>query len=258
MLEVGDAEIVGYAYGVIDSPMVVVFCHGIPGGPRIPGDRGYAELAELFSSRGLSALFFNFRGVGESGGSFSFSGWCQDLEAVIEYAASDLAPRVVLVGFSGGAVVSAKVAAVDRLGAIDKVVLAACPAGFSDRKYAKALAEVIKQSHEMGALKAIGYRTEDEMVEDIELHDPLRWVGRIEGKPVLIIHGACDELVPLECAHALFRAANQPKRLEIVPKAPHKLRLSREAVETIYEWVVSQAKPSSVSLGRCRACWLSP
>ncbi len=242
VIRVGDAEVVGYAYRVIDSSLAIVFCHGIPGGPRIPGDRGYAELAELFSSRGLSALIFNFRGVGESSGSFSFSGWCHDLEAIVEYAASALALRVVLVGFSGGAVVSAKVAAIDRLGVIDKVVLAACPAGFSDRKRAKALAEVIKQSHEIGALKAIEYRTENEMVEDIALHDPLRWVGRIKNKPVLIIHGACDELVPLECAHALFRAANQPKKLEIVPKAPHKLRLSREAVEAIYEWIVSRAK----------------
>ena len=39
--------------------------------------------------------------------------------------------------------------------------------------------------------------------------------------PLLILHGDGDELVPLAMAHRLFRAAQEPKRLYVIPGAGH-------------------------------------
>ncbi len=62
----------------------VIICHGIPGSgaARPADDPGYEKLAEDFASDGIAAVFFNFRGCGESGGDFDMMGWTWDLEAV--------------------------------------------------------------------------------------------------------------------------------------------------------------------------------
>ena len=39
--------------------------------------------------------------------------------------------------------------------------------------------------------------------------------------PILIIHGALDDLVPVEHGKALFQLANEPKTLKVFPKANH-------------------------------------
>jgi fermentation-respiration switch protein FrsA (DUF1100 family) len=39
--------------------------------------------------------------------------------------------------------------------------------------------------------------------------------------PVLILHGAQDEVIPVEMGKRVYDAANQPKRIEIFPQAAH-------------------------------------
>ena len=55
----------------------LVICHGIPGSgtARPQDDPGYEGLARDFSSLGIAAVIFNFRGCGDSGGDFDMMGW---------------------------------------------------------------------------------------------------------------------------------------------------------------------------------------
>ena len=39
--------------------------------------------------------------------------------------------------------------------------------------------------------------------------------------PVLILHGAQDEVIPVEMGKRLYQAANEPKRIEIFPDGVH-------------------------------------
>ena len=39
--------------------------------------------------------------------------------------------------------------------------------------------------------------------------------------PVLILHGEQDEVIPVEMGRRIFRAANEPKRIEIFPRGTH-------------------------------------
>ncbi|WP_431970744.1 alpha/beta hydrolase [Nocardia sp. bgisy134] len=48
----------------------------------------------------------------------------------------------------------------------------------------------------------------------------LRRIGRLAA-PVLIMHGDCDELLPVRNAERLYAAASGPKRLVVVPGAGH-------------------------------------
>jgi fermentation-respiration switch protein FrsA (DUF1100 family) len=50
---------------------------------------------------------------------------------------------------------------------------------------------------------------------------PVDSIGRIAPRPILIIHGQEDEVVPVQHAYLLFKAANEPKDLWLVPKARH-------------------------------------
>ena len=50
---------------------------------------------------------------------------------------------------------------------------------------------------------------------DIKRYD-IRQRVRAVRKPLLVMHGSADELVPVENAHRIYNAANAPKKLEIV------------------------------------------
>ena len=66
--------------------------------------------------------------------------------------------------------------------------------------------------------------------------DPVHWIGKLEPRPVLIMHGAADADAPVVEAHQLFRAARAPKELWIVPGAAH--RKIEEVAAEEYRWRV--------------------
>ncbi|MBN1149232.1 MAG: alpha/beta fold hydrolase [Anaerolineales bacterium] len=50
---------------------------------------------------------------------------------------------------------------------------------------------------------------------------PVEAIGLISPRPVLVVHGALDEIIPVENAYQLYEAANQPKELYILEAAGH-------------------------------------
>jgi fermentation-respiration switch protein FrsA (DUF1100 family) len=50
---------------------------------------------------------------------------------------------------------------------------------------------------------------------------PIDVIGRIAPRPIFLTHGTSDEIVPLRHAYTLFKAADEPKELWIVPGAHH-------------------------------------
>ena len=53
----------------------------------------------------------------------------------------------------------------------------------------------------------------DAVVAALDPLDPAKWVGRIAPRPVLIVHGDADDVVPPPTAQALFDAARDPKTM---------------------------------------------
>ena len=51
--------------------------------------------------------------------------------------------------------------------------------------------------------------------------DPVRAVGFIAPRGVLVIHGGRDATIPVEEAQALYRAARDPKEWWLIPEAEH-------------------------------------
>jgi len=216
----------------------VCICHGIPGTASKPDSGGYAELAQKFCAAGFVTLIFNFRGTGRSQGNFDILDWSCDLDAAIgllyDMEAVDRS-RISLMGFSGGAAVSIYVAAKDPR--ITSVVSLACPAVFifpEEHPHEN----VVNHFRNIGVIRDEGFpESIDKWFESFNTISPINSIAAISPRPLYLIHGDKDELVPVEHAYELYQKAKEPKEMNIIPGAGHQLRLEENAVESAMNWL---------------------
>jgi len=215
-------------------------CHGIPSGqPGSSGDRGYPGLAERFCAAGFVTLIFNFRGAGPSQGNLDMLGWTRDLKAAIDYLSSleqvDKS-RLCLLGSSAGATISVYVAANDPK--VSSVVTLACPAEFGFLTDKQQVRATIDHFRSIGVIRDKDFPPSvDGWLEGFNTVSALHWIDRISPRPILLIHGDKDDLVPVEHAHRLYEKAGEPKELVIIPGAGHRLRLEEKAITAALDWL---------------------
>jgi dipeptidyl aminopeptidase/acylaminoacyl peptidase len=217
-------------------------CHGIPAAPPDPTDRGYAVLAQRFCNAGFVTLIFNFRGTGRSGGNLDILGWTRDLQAALDFLYSRKEvdkTHFCLLGFSGGAAVSAYTTARDPR--VSTVAICACPADFRSLRQRQTPLDTIQRFRQFGAIRDRDFPPSiEEWQRGFETVSPIDWVDRISPRPLLLVHGDADELIPLEHAHRLYQKARQPKELKIIPGARHKMRLEKAAMDFVLDWLKAQ------------------
>jgi alpha/beta superfamily hydrolase len=214
-------------------------CHGIPAAPPNPTDRGYSLLAERFCQAGFITLIFNFRGTGRSEGNLDILGWSRDLRAAIDFLCNleevDKT-RSCLLGFSGGAAVAVYVAAQDPR--VCAVATCACPADFHSMSQKETPLDTVQRFRQIGAIRDNDFPPSIEDWQDgFETITPIDWIDKISPRPLLLVHGDADELIPLEHAERLYRKAEEPKELEIMPGAKHKMRLEESAMDFVLDWL---------------------
>lgn len=218
---------------------VLCICHGLPPGPRDPSDVGYQPLAQQFRDAGFAATIFNFRGVGGSEGDLDMAGWVRDLEAVIHHALSlprADSRRVNLLGFSAGAAISINAAAHDPR--IAAVAACACPADVRIASTEEKAREARAHFRDIGLVRNPGYPASiKQWMAGFHALSAIEWVHRLSPRPLLLVYGDRDELVPLRNARLLFERAGEPKHLRIIPGAGHRLRRDPRAVDSALEWL---------------------
>lgn len=217
----------------------VILCHGIPSGIVDPADGGYPLLAKTISDEGFAVFTFSFRGSGNSGGNFDIGGWARYLEAAIDYL-WDLdqigESQLSLVGFSAGASVSIYVAAQDKR--ISAVVSCAAPADFSAVYGSGKALMSLNYFRKIGIIRDPGFPASfEEWLNNFRKVNAVHSVADIAPRPLLIIHGGKDNVVPLDHARKLFEKASEPKQLVILEGADHRLRRNPQAVKTIIHWL---------------------
>jgi len=207
----------GWFIPAADPARAIIFCHGYSG--DCSPDLVYAP---LLHNAGYNLLLFDFRGHGASGGDFTSLVYFEraDVLAALDYLCARGITRVGLLGFSMGGAAALAAAPLSPL--VVGVI--------SDCTFAE-LWHVTRQAARRRGLpeplaSAVGWLIV--LVASIRLRanlfsaDPVRWIGKLAPRPVLIMHGAADADAPVAEAHQLFRAAREPKELWLVPGAAHR------------------------------------
>ena len=214
-------------------------CHGIPAAPPDPTDRGYTLLAQQFCHAGFVTLIFNFRGTGKSEGDLDILGWSHDLQAALDflYNLKEVDKNhFCLLGFSGGAAVSVYAAAHDPR--VSLVVTCACPADFRSLPERETPLDAIQRFRQIGAIRDRDFPPSiEEWERGFEIISPVKWIDKISPRPLLLVHGDADELIPQEHPRRLYQKAKEPKELKIIPGARHKMRLEEAAMDFVLDWL---------------------
>jgi len=223
----------------------IVFGHGYGGGL----DEHDFQHAAVLHRHGYRLLLFDFRGQGASGGHYRSMGAREQddmLGAIAFLQSSGLSDRLGAFGVSMGAVVAYIVAA--QRPEVRAVVGDSAFASWqgiirhgliAERGAPPFLATILAWLVTRLTALRLGFRAAQV--------DPVRFIGRISPRPVLIIHGAEDRQVPAEDARQLYAAAAEPKELWIVPGAGHTGSLAqapeeyvRRVVAFFNRWLVSE------------------
>ncbi|MBI4236254.1 MAG: alpha/beta fold hydrolase [Chloroflexi bacterium] len=228
----------------------LVVCHGVPAGPApaagaspLPEEGlSYPELAALGAARGFATLVFNFRGTGQSGGNFHPLGWARDLEAVLSWTWEQPevdVDRIAVLGSSMGAQVAICVTA--QRPEVAGLVAYASPARAGWRTLAR---EMVARFREIGIIRDPGYPPSLEAWRrEFDLLNPLEAIARIAPRPLLILQGEADTVVPPAEAHLLYDHAGDPKELVTLPGVGHHFRREPAAIEGALGWLERRFLP---------------
>jgi len=201
----------------------VLLAHGNAGNI---GDR--VLHAKLLADAGLDVFLFDYRGYGRSEGRPDEEGTYRDARAarhaLLRQPGVDGA-RIVYLGESiGGAVAVALAVEAPPLGLV--------------------LQSAFTSVKDMGRLH---YPFIPAAVVP-DAYPSLRRVAQLQA-PLLVIHGDRDDIVPVAHGRALFEAAPQPKRIEIVRGAGHNDLLDAMGASygaTIAEWARTLARAAAL------------
>jgi pimeloyl-ACP methyl ester carboxylesterase len=201
-----------------DRSLGIVVAHGFTQDWQAPGVRKVAKRLNRFGG----VIVFDFRGHGRSGGKSTLGDReINDLDMAIRYARELGYQRIVTIGFSMGASIVLRHAAL--IGGPDAVVSVSCPGRWYYRETLPMRRVHFAVEHRLGRLAAKAFlntRISHRRWDPVPM-PPAEAAARVAPTPLLIVHGDKDNFFPVEHAEQLFEAAHQPKELWIVPGYGH-------------------------------------
>lgn len=167
------------------------------------GNMGYRveEMVLIHRRLGVNQFIFDYRGYGRSAGKPSEQGIYRDARAALDYLRSrpDVLPeKIVYFGRSIGAAVAVELAT------------SSPPRGLV----------LVAPFTSLGDMAAVAYPWLPLRRLLGNRYNSLALLPRVQ-RPLLILHGDQDEIVPLSQSERLFQAANAPKSLKVLPGAGH-------------------------------------
>jgi putative redox protein len=218
----------------------VVLCHGYPsgvGGAAVAAET-LPELADRIATEmGWVALALAFRGCGGSAGCFSLQGWLDDLSAAVAHLAADeLVSGVWLIGFGTGGALSICAGADDP--SIKGVAALGAPADFDD--WASHPRRLLEHAKEIGLIADPAFPPSfDAWSRELRGMRATACVQRFAPRPLLVVHGSDDDLVPSFDARVLSDGHGSAE-LRIVNGAGHRLRHDPRAIAILLGWLDRQ------------------
>ncbi|WP_084557736.1 alpha/beta hydrolase [Hamadaea tsunoensis] len=216
-----------------------VVAHGFTGTWRKPATR---RAAAVFARYG-GVVTFDFRGHGRSaGGSTVGALEIHDLEAAVGWARELGYDKIVTVGFSMGASVVVRHAALVR--GVAAAVAVSGPARWYYRGTPPMRRVHLVIENPVGRMVSrvfLRTRIAGGGAWDPVPEAPFEVSGRIAPAPLLVVHGDADAYFPVEHAHQLYDAAEPPKELWIEAGFGHAENAAPpELLDRVAQWAVKQ------------------
>ncbi len=203
----------------------VIICHGFT---LFKEFKPLHHLAQTLASNGFASLRFDFSDCrGESGGR------CEDM--MVSHQVNDLisavnflekldyidSGRIGVAGHSLGGFTAIVTATTDKR--LKAVVSISSPARAETQNLFNESTE--KKWMDDGILNFNTYKKGHvklhySFMEDLKEYDGTKIIKEVH-VPIRLIHGQNDAIVPVENAEALYKNANQPKELMLIPDADH-------------------------------------
>lgn len=215
----------------------VVICHGLPAAPggAATAGRSYHVLADRIAvEMGWSALVLNYRGCGLSEGDFSLLGWVEDVRAAVAHVSARTRPTGVWVsGFGTGGAVAVRAAA--DTPSVRGVVSVGAPVDFSE--WAANADRLLRHSRETGIVRSDAFPPNDRAWRDqFAGFSTTEAADRLAPRPLLVVHGADDELVPPLDARAIADSHGAAD-LRIIAAGGHRLRYDPRCISLVLGWL---------------------
>jgi fermentation-respiration switch protein FrsA (DUF1100 family) len=213
----GGVSLSGWYIAAENSVQTIVVCSGANG--SLDAD---VHVAPWLHEAGFNVLLFNWRAHGKSEGEVVTLGFNEryDLIAAVQFARSKGAERVGALGFSmGGTVAIATAAVYEDINVVVAdspfvYVLSAVAGGLIERGVPEGLSFLLARLFVITAC----LRTRLNLF-DIDL---VRWIHRVAPRPLLLIFGERDVIVPKSEVDLIFARAGDPKEVWRVPEAAHR------------------------------------
>jgi uncharacterized protein len=218
----------------------VVICHGFPAGSGGGANsaRTYPELADRMANEmGWVALCFTYRGCGRSEGDFSLGGWLRDtLAAFDELHRHPKVGDVWAAGFGTGGALSICAAAIDER--VAGVATLGAPADFDD--WASHPRRLLDHAREQEAITTQNYPPSiEQWSRELREIRAVASAAKLAPRPLLIVHGADDDSVPVFDARVTSDAHGSAD-LRIIQGAGHQLRHDPRAIAVLLGWLERQ------------------
>ena len=185
------------------------------------------NLSSCLVGGGFTTLRFDFSGNGESEGKVedtTYTRMLGEIEVAISLLERHGIKKIGIAGHSMGAMLALLAGKADpRIGAVAFI------SGSSQAARVREVfpPEAIEKAEKYGSSAAFVYGRDmilkREFLLDVERYNVGHDVATL-GKPLLIIHGTADEIIPHFHARQLFNWASGQKKLELIDGADHLLR----------------------------------
>lgn len=212
----------------------VLFLHGFPGSEKS------VDVQRALLRRGVASVAPYFLGAWGSGGTYRFTTLVAQARAAL--AAARRLPfvdprRVAVYGFSMGGWTALNLAASDPS---LKAVVAVAPVGGPEMVGPRTPEFMRRLSRPLKTLSPAAL-TRD-FAAAVTRQDPAKAVARLR-RPVLLVHGTADDVVPCAVSRRIAAAAEGPLRLVLEPGAHHDFLEKREKLTALASsWLAARLR----------------
>jgi putative redox protein len=215
-------KLAGLIYTGPEPGTAIIICHGFTGSKE--GGGNALTMAEKLGELGYSTLLFDFSGCGESEGQFSdisLTGHINDVHCAVNLCLGSGFKTVITAGRSFGGTAVLCHGGLDRRVAGVSSWSAPAEPGRHFSKYLKEAADAENNLIPYTGHAGTAYLKKS-FFDDLNKHDVTGSASMIFPRPLLVVHGEADNVVPLQNAHNIYCAAGEPKSLKIIPGADHR------------------------------------